>query len=77
MKKLIKFLREFFPRSKVFLTEVRGEWKKVTKPARREVVQTTIVVVVTSFVFAIYLWIADGAILWIYEKTFDLLGLSR
>ena len=49
-------LKYFF---KVFLPEVRSEWGKVTKPGRPEVVATTVVVIVTSFVFAIYLFFAD------------------
>ena len=76
MKKFFKFVREFIPRSTAFLTEVRAEWKKVTRPARREVVTTTLVVVVTSFVFAIYLWVSDFVIRNVYEWTFDRLGLG-
>ena len=49
--------------------------KLVTKPPRREVMQTTAVVLVTSFVFAIYLWLSDRVIQWVYEETFKLLGL--
>ncbi len=60
---------------KEFLPEVRGEWNKVTKPGSREVLQTTVVVVVTSVVFAVFLWLADLAIQQIYERTFQLLGL--
>ena len=46
-------------KSKEFLGEVRSEMRKVTFPTRDEVVGTTIVVVITSVIFAIYLWIAD------------------
>ena len=60
---------------KVFLPEVKGEWKKVTTPGRREVVQTTGVVVITSFIFAVYLWLADLVIRWAYEGMFKILGL--
>ena len=42
-----------------FLGEVRSEMRKVTFPTRDEVVGTTIVVVVTSVIFAVYLWAAD------------------
>ena len=65
-------LKYFF---KVFLPEVRAEWKKVTRPSQREVFTTTIVVVVTSFVFAFYLWAADLAIQWLYQGLFKVLGL--
>ena len=46
-------------KAKEFLGEVRSEMRKVTFPTRDEVVGTTIVVVVTSVIFAIYLWAAD------------------
>jgi preprotein translocase subunit SecE len=46
-------------RARVFVAEVRSEMKKVTFPTRDEVVATTIVVIVTSIFFAIFLWIAD------------------
>ena len=65
-------LKYFF---KVFLPEVKGEWKKVTTPGRREVIQTTGVVVITSFIFALYLWLADLLIRWAYEGMFKILGL--
>jgi preprotein translocase subunit SecE len=42
-----------------FLGEVRAEMRKVSFPTRDEVVGTTIVVIVTSVIFAIYLWMAD------------------
>ena len=69
---MIEKLKYFFTE---FLPEVKGEWKKVTRPNRREVVQTTGVVVVTSFIFAVYLWVADLAIRWAYEGMFTILGL--
>jgi preprotein translocase subunit SecE len=46
-------------KAKEFLGEVRSEMRKVTFPTRDEVVGTTIVVIVTSFIFAIFLWLAD------------------
>jgi preprotein translocase subunit SecE len=45
-----------------FLGEVRSEMRKVSFPTRDEVVGTTIVVVVTSAIFAVYLWVADFVI---------------
>ena len=68
MNKLRYFFKEFLP-------EVRGEWKKVTRPSRREVTQTTIVVVVTSFIFAIYLWVADKRHPLVYQGALRILGL--
>ena len=57
----------WWTQTKTFFSEVRSEMAKVTFPTRDEVVATTIVVVVTSFLFAFYLWLADMAILKGYE----------
>jgi preprotein translocase subunit SecE len=42
-----------------FLNDVRSEMKKVVTPSRAEVQATTIVVIVTVFVFAAYFGIVD------------------
>jgi preprotein translocase subunit SecE len=44
---------------KDFLAETRLEMRKVSFPSRDEVVATTVVVLITSFVFAVFLWISD------------------
>ena len=46
-------------RMTTFLGEVRTEMRKTTWPARKEVQGTTLVVIVTSFVFAVFLWLVD------------------
>jgi preprotein translocase subunit SecE len=46
-------------KAKEFFSDVRSEWRKVSFPTRDEVVGTTIVVVITSSIFAVYLWAAD------------------
>lgn len=68
MEKLRYFFKEFLP-------QVSAEWKKVTKPSWLEVKQTTVVVIVTSFVFALFLWLADTAISYAYKGLNSLLGL--
>ena len=45
--------------ARAFLTEVRTELKKVTWPSRKEVYQTTLVVIGTSVFFGFYLWALD------------------
>ena len=42
-----------------FFGEVRSELRKTTWPAWKEVRGTTIVVIVTSFIFAFFLWVVD------------------
>jgi len=44
-----------------FFREVRNELKRVTWPSRKEVYATTIVVIVTSIFFGVYLFALDQA----------------
>ena len=46
-------------RSRRFLAEVRNEMGRVTWPNRKEVYATTIVVILTSILFGVYLWGVD------------------
>ncbi|MGE0594507.1 MAG: preprotein translocase subunit SecE [Vicinamibacterales bacterium] len=46
---------------RAFLVEVRNEMRRVTWPARREVYATTVVVILTSTFFGLYLWGLDLA----------------
>ena len=52
---------DYFKRAKVFLVEVRSEFKKVSWPPRREVYGTTVVVIITVFFFGFYLFGLDLA----------------
>ena len=61
-------------RAKKFLSEVRTEMTKVTFPSRNEVMSTTVVVLVTSFIFAVYLWLADLVIVQGYQGLLRFLG---
>jgi preprotein translocase subunit SecE len=44
---------------KTFYNDVRMEMKKVTTPSLKEVQATTIVVVITVFIFGVYFWLVD------------------
>jgi preprotein translocase subunit SecE len=46
-------------RSRRFLSEVRNEMSRVTWPSRKEVYATTIVVILTSAFFGLYLFGVD------------------
>jgi preprotein translocase subunit SecE len=61
-------------KAKEFLSEVRSEMRKVTFPTRDEVVATTIVVLITSFVFAVFLFVADRVIIWGYQSIVKVFG---
>ena len=47
--------------SRRFLTEVRNETARVTWPSRKEVYATTVVVILTSIFFGVYLYGIDLA----------------
>jgi preprotein translocase subunit SecE len=52
-------IKSFPERSKTFLRDVRTETKKVTSPSMKEVRATTLVVIITVFVFAVYFFLVD------------------
>ena len=64
----------YFKRLKTFLVEVRGEYKKVTWPPRREVYGTTIVVIITVFFFGFYLYGLDVAMSYLAAALTRLVG---
>jgi len=48
-----------FERARLFLSEVRNELKRVTWPSQKEVYATTVVVILTSLFFGVYLFLID------------------
>jgi len=52
-------IKDWSQRTKQFYIDVRSEMKKVSWPARQEVVGTTIVVVIAVFFFGFYLGLVD------------------
>ncbi len=67
-------MMDWWNKAKTFLSEVRSEMKKVSFPSRDEVVGTTIVVIVTSFIFAVFLFLADQLIVLGYQGLVKVLG---
>jgi preprotein translocase subunit SecE len=55
----------WYGRGRRFLVDVRSELTRVTWPTGREVWATTIVVILTSLVFGVYLWAIDLGLSWI------------
>jgi preprotein translocase subunit SecE len=66
----------WFTRARRFLAEVRGELSRVTWPTRREVWATTIVVILVSTFFGLYLWAIDLALSYIQFQIFSWFGAS-
>jgi len=63
-------------RARVFLSEVRNELKRVTWPSRREVYATTVVVILTSIFFGLYLYALDLGMNAIVQWIFRLFGVA-
>jgi preprotein translocase subunit SecE len=59
-----------------FITEVRSEMRRVTWPSRREVYATTVVVILTSIFFGVYLWGLDLALTWAVGRIFGFFGAA-
>ena len=61
-----------FERIRLFLSEVRNELKRVTWPSQKEVYATTVVVILTSIFFGLYLFVLDYGIdtivSWIFRQ---------
>ena len=59
-------------RARVFLSEVRNELKRVTWPSQKEVYATTIVVILVSVFFGLYLFALDvgidAVVMWIFRR---------
>ena len=67
-------IAESWKRMVTFFTETRSEMRKVTFPSRAEVTSTTIVVIVASIVFALFLWVSDIVIIRVYLLIMGALG---
>jgi preprotein translocase subunit SecE len=59
-----------------FLTEVRNEMKRVTWPSQREVYATTVVVILTSLFFGLYLFGVDLALNALIQQIFQRFGAA-
>jgi preprotein translocase subunit SecE len=61
-----------FERARLFLSEVRNELKRVTWPSNKEVYATTVVVILFSAFFGIYLFVLDyglnSFVQWIFRR---------
>jgi preprotein translocase subunit SecE len=59
-------------RARVFLSEVRNELKRVTWPSQKEVYATTVVVILVSVFFGLYLFALDvgidAVVQWIFRR---------
>ncbi len=62
-------------RARLFLSEVRNELKRVTWPSRKEVYATTVIVILVSIFFGLYLWTLDQVLLRVIQAIFRFFGV--
>jgi preprotein translocase subunit SecE len=66
-------IKGWWENTRTFIAEVRNETRRVTWPSRKEVYATTLVVILTSAFFGVYLWGVDLAldrlVQWIYRSV--------
>ncbi len=62
--------------SRSFLLEVRNEMKRVTWPSSREVYATTVVVILVSAFFGVYLWLLDIGLSYVVDWVFRKFGAA-
>jgi len=63
-------------RARLFLSEVRNELKRVTWPTRKEVYATTVVVILTSLFFGLYLFALDFGVNSLVQWVFRRFGVA-
>ena len=63
-------------RATEFIAEVRSEMKRVTWPTRREVYATTVVVIITSAFFGVYLFGVDMLLNRLVRVVFNRFGAA-
>ena len=65
-------VRGWWANSRAFFAEVRNETRRVTWPSRKEVYATTVVVILTSTFFGVYLWgldlVFDRIVTWVFRR---------
>jgi preprotein translocase subunit SecE len=65
-----------FERARLFLSEVRNEMKRVTWPNQKEVYATTVVVILVSIFFGVYLFVLDFGLNSVMQWIFRRFGAS-
>jgi preprotein translocase subunit SecE len=64
----------FLTRTQRFLKDVRNEMRKVTTPSMKQVQATTMVVVITVFLFSLYFYGVDKIIGFFVDMIFRKVG---
>jgi len=60
-----------FKRIRSYISEAKGELKKVTWPTKNDMQKTTIAVIVLSIIFGIYLKLVDASFNFFVKRVID------
>ena len=62
--------KSFLERTRDYFGDVRVEMKRVTWPSKQEIYGTTVMVILTTFLFAAYFAICDGVFKYLIVTRF-------
>ena len=57
-----KGIKGFFKSIGRFFREIRSEWKKIVWPSRKDIVKSTIMVLATSAITGLFIWVVDSVL---------------
>jgi preprotein translocase subunit SecE len=63
--------KDIITRVREYLAEVRAEMRRVTWPSKQEIYGTTVMVIITTFLFGAYFMICDKAFSTLIFKILD------
>ena len=64
-------------RVREYISDVRVEMKRVTWPGKQEIYGTTVMVILTTFLFGIYFFACDGAFRFVVQRILDFFRHGR
>ena len=76
LKGWMEAVKQWPSRTRQYFTEVWSELKKVSWPVRQEVYGTTVVVIVSVFIFGFYLWLVDIVLEYGIVKLYAFFGVT-
>ena len=59
MSETLSIHKNYWQQFKQYASDVRVEMRRVTWPGKQEVYGTTVMVILTTFVFGLYFWVCD------------------
>jgi len=64
-------------RVREYISDVRVEMKRVTWPGKQEIYGTTLMVILTTFIFGIYFFACDGIFRFAVQRVLDFFRHGR